>query len=107
MVAVVAVEPMGPPFADIPNIGLLHWGLTAAPLTFDSPRASCEEVRNAPLAALRVPALANLPILVLTAEVSNFAAASTLIVNILLRPAQPPSCCICRITASTDGHGPI
>jgi pimeloyl-ACP methyl ester carboxylesterase len=84
VIAIVAVEPMGPPFADIPNIGPLRWGLTAAPLTFDPPRGSCEEVRNTPLAALRVPALANLPILVLTAEASIFAAASTPIVEHLI-----------------------
>lgn len=30
--AIVAVEPMGPPFAEIPNIGTLTWGLAAAPL---------------------------------------------------------------------------
>ena len=52
--AVVAIEPMGPPFADIPNIGPLSWGLTAAPLTFDPPRASAEEVRNADPATLRL-----------------------------------------------------
>ena len=81
VIAIVAVEPMGPPFADIPNIGSLNWGLTAAPLTFDPPRTSCEEVQNAPLATLRVPAFVNLPILILTAEVSNFAAASVPIVE--------------------------
>jgi hypothetical protein len=58
--------------------------LAAAPLTFDPQRSSPEEVRNAPLATLRVPGLAHLPVLVLTAEASNFAAASTPIVEHLI-----------------------
>lgn len=37
--AIVSVEPMGSPFADIPSIGALRRGLPAAPLTFDPPRA--------------------------------------------------------------------
>ena len=40
--AIVSVEPMGPPFADIPNIGPLRWGLAAAPPGFDPPRATPE-----------------------------------------------------------------
>lgn len=82
--AIVAIEPMGPPFADIPNIGPLRWGLAAAPLTFDPPHASPQDVRDADPATLRLPALARLPILVVTAEASAFAAASTPIVERLV-----------------------
>ncbi len=81
--AIVSVEPMGPPFADIPNIGPLSWGLTAAPLTFDPPRASADEVRDADPATLRLPNLAGLPILVVTGETSSFAPASPPIVESL------------------------
>lgn len=81
--AVVSVEPMGPPFADIPNIGPLSWGLTAAPLTFDPPQASPEAVRAADPATLRLPNLAGLPIAVVTAGASAFAAASPPIVAAL------------------------
>lgn len=77
VVAIVAVEPMGPPFKDIPNIGPLQWGLAAAPLTFEPPRHSPEDVRSATLDALRIPAIEALPIPIVTAEVSAFAAAST------------------------------
>ena len=45
--AIASIEPMGPPFADIPNIGPLRWGLTAVPLTFDPPLASPDAVRAA------------------------------------------------------------
>lgn len=74
--AIVAIEPMGPPFADIPNIGSLSWGPTAAPLQFEPPVAGAEEVRDAAPGSLRLPALAGLPILIVTAEASAFAVAS-------------------------------
>ena len=81
--AIVSVEPMGPPFADIPNIGPLRWGLTAAPLTFDPPRTSPEAVRDADPEALRLPNLAGLPIAVVTGDTSTFAPASPPIVALL------------------------
>ena len=81
--AIVSVEPMGPPFADIPNIGTLAWGLAAAPLTFDPPRLSHEEVKRADPASLRMPSLADLPIAVVTGETSSFAPASAPIVAML------------------------
>ena len=70
VVAIVSVEPMGPAFADTPNIGALDWGLTAAPLTFDPPRASPAEVRAADPATLRVPALAGVPVAIVSGETS-------------------------------------
>lgn len=74
--AIAAIEPMGPPFADIPNIGPMLWGPAAAPLRYEPPAASAEDVRNAVPGSLRLPALAGLPILIVTAEASAFAAAS-------------------------------
>lgn len=81
--AIVSVEPMGPAFAEIPNIGPLSWGLTAAPLTFDPPRASPRDVRDADPASLHLPALAGLPIAVVTGDTSAFAPASPPIVAYL------------------------
>ena len=78
--AIVAIEPMGPPFADIPNIGRLAWGLTAVPLGYDPPVGSPDAVRDAEPGTLRLPALARLPIVVVTGETSSFAPASTPIV---------------------------
>ena len=79
--AIVSVEPMGPPFADIPNIGPLSWGLAASPLTFEPPRASPQAVRDADPATLRLPNLADLPVLVVTGDTSSFAPASPPIVE--------------------------
>lgn len=74
--AIAAIEPMGPPFANIPNIGLLSWGPSAAPLRFEPPLADAAAVRNAKPGSLRLPSLTGLPILIVTAEASAFAAAS-------------------------------
>ena len=81
--AIVAVEPMGPPFATIPNIGELAWGLTATPLTFDPPRGTPEEIKGADPATLKLPNLAGLPIAVVTGETSAFAPASPPIIALL------------------------
>ena len=35
--ALVALEPLGPPFARLPGGSALDWGLTAVPMTFDPP----------------------------------------------------------------------
>lgn len=74
--AIAAIEPMGPPFAVIPNIGPMRWGATAAPMRFDPPVTDAEILRHAEPGTLRLPALAELPILIVTAEASAFAAAS-------------------------------
>ena len=68
--AIVTVEPMGPAFATTPNIGTLDWGLTAAPVTYDPPRVNPAKVRAADPASLRIPALANVPVAVVSGETS-------------------------------------
>jgi hypothetical protein len=67
---------MGPPYADIPHIGLMRWGPAAAPLRFEPPAANPDAVRLAPPGTYTLPALNGLPILIVTAEASAFAAAS-------------------------------
>lgn len=79
--AIVAIEPMGPPFADIPNIGKLTWGLTAVPLNWRPAPPAPEALRNDALGHYRLPALSGLPIVAVTGEASAFAAASLPIVE--------------------------
>jgi len=74
--AIASIEPMGPPFAVIPNIGPMRWGPTAAPLRFEPPVTDPEVVRGAAPGVFRLPSLVGLPILIVTAEASAFAAAS-------------------------------
>lgn len=70
--AIVSVEPVGPAFLENPAIGLsLDWGLTAAPMTFDPPAASPEELRTG--LARKLPALARTPIALVEAEASLLA----------------------------------
>jgi pimeloyl-ACP methyl ester carboxylesterase len=81
--AVIAVEPLGPPFVDRPT-GSLDWGLTAAPLTFSPPAASPADLtrveRPAPPGCIpclvqqeparQLPNLQGFPIVVVTAQAS-------------------------------------
>ena len=68
--AIVAIEPMGPPFGDTPNIGTLSWGLPAAPITYEPPQSSSEAASAAPPGALRIPALAGVPVAIVSGETS-------------------------------------
>ena len=70
--AIVALEPLGPPFLDDADLGIsLDWGLTAAPMTFDPPAASADELGTEP--ARRLPGLAEIPVAIVEAEASLFA----------------------------------
>ena len=81
--AIVSIEPMGPPFGETPGVGSLDWGLTAAPITYDPPRATANEVRAADPSSLRIPSLSRLPVAVVTGETSIFATFSSAIVEFL------------------------
>lgn len=83
VVAIVSVEPMGPPFADIPLIGTLDWGLTSVPLSFDPPLIDPETLRSASPSTWKVPSLTDLPIAVLTGEAAVFATYGPAIVEFL------------------------
>jgi pimeloyl-ACP methyl ester carboxylesterase len=70
--AIVALEPLGPPFLVNPDLGVsLDWGLTAAPMSLDPPAASPDELQAGP--ARRLPGLAEVPIAIVEAEASLFA----------------------------------
>ncbi len=81
--AIVAIEPMGPPFATIPNIGKLVWGLTASPLRYEPEPQSPDDVERAAPGSLKLPSLAGLPIAAVIGETSAFAPASPPIVAML------------------------
>ena len=84
VVAIVSIEPMGPPFGLTPGIGSLDWGLTAAPVNYDPSRATADEVRAADPSSLRIPALTKLPVAVVTGETSVFATFAPAIVDFLV-----------------------
>ena len=99
---------MGPPFADIPNIGKLTWGLAASPLGYAPEPRSPEEVEAAPPGALTLPALAGLPIAAMVGETSAFAPASPPIVDRLKAAGAATE--LIRLTdhgVTGNGHGLI
>lgn len=106
MAALVAIEPIGPPFHPLFGPGSFTWGLTSAPLTYDPPAGSPAELRlvadppPAPGAPARIlqaaPArrlanLATVPIAVVTAEASVFNLTDPIVVEVLRQAG-------CRVT---------
>lgn len=73
VVAVAAIEPMGPAFVEFPGLGALSWGLTAAPVRTEPRHASAEEARAAGVDALSLPAMAGIPVALVTGGASSFA----------------------------------
>jgi pimeloyl-ACP methyl ester carboxylesterase len=85
--ALVAIEPIGPPFMSNPQLGVsLDWGLTSAPITYDPPASDPSELRTEtheppepgpPLVlqaepARKLPNLSRLPIAVVSSPSSPF-----------------------------------
>lgn len=74
VVGVIAVEPMGPPFAELPGMGELTWGLTAAPVLTEPAEAEASQLSLTGTA--KVAGFTNVPIALLIGETSpagNFA----------------------------------
>lgn len=71
--AIIGIEPMGPAFATIPNLGKLQWGWTAAKINFDPAVQTPEDMKAVDMKTLKVPSLKDLPIAIVSAEASPFA----------------------------------
>jgi len=109
--AIVAVEPLGPPFLVNRDLELsLDWGLTAVALTFDPPAASAEELRKATVdewtlqaePTRMLPTLADVPIAIVEAEASIFAASCPATAAFL----EQAGCRVDRIVLAEHGvHG--
>lgn len=97
--AIIAVEPLGPPFMEHPN-GKLEYGITAAPLKFSPPLSKEETLQSAEQAApdkatlgckiqaepaRQLPSLANIPVIVITAEASWMAQTGHGVVDFLVQ----------------------
>jgi pimeloyl-ACP methyl ester carboxylesterase len=98
VVALVAIEPVGPPFNPLFGPGSFAWGPTSAPLTYDPPAGSPADLRlvadpppapGAPTRILqaapprRLTNLATVPIAVVTAEASVFNHTDPIVVEVL------------------------
>jgi pimeloyl-ACP methyl ester carboxylesterase len=69
---IVAVEPVGPAFAEIPGMGTLSWGLTSAPLNYGPSVSTPEEALAADPDSLRLPAFEGKPVAVISGSASPF-----------------------------------
>jgi pimeloyl-ACP methyl ester carboxylesterase len=78
--ALIAVDPLSPPFLPHP-LGRLDWGLTAAPLTFDPPVADPAALADG--TRRRLPNLCGFPIVVVTPEASWMAGANAAVADFL------------------------
>src|SRR6185437_14500856 len=109
--AIVALEPIGPPFMSDPDLGVsLDWGVTASPMTFDPHAASPDELEQAEAGdgtlqaepARRLAALAEVPIAIVEAEASLFASSCPATAAFL----QQAGCRVDRIVLAEHGvHG--
>lgn len=70
---IIAIEPIGPAFGEFPGIGRLDWGLTAAPIGYSTSFSTPAEAETADPSQLKIPALTELPVSVITGETSGFA----------------------------------
>lgn len=105
---IVAVEPLGPLFVDFPGMGALSWGLTAAPITYDPPFSSPEEVAAADASTLRVPALDGIPVQLVTGGASVFADFRQEFADLLTRSGAPTEVChLPDVGIEGNGHGLI
>ncbi|MBB3665697.1 pimeloyl-ACP methyl ester carboxylesterase [Prauserella sediminis] len=75
---IAAIEPVGPPYAEIPGLGTLTWGITSAEIPCDPPAGFPEEV-----AGRRIPGLADKPVAVVTGGASAFADFAPQVVDFL------------------------
>lgn len=76
---IVAVEPMGPPFAELPGLGEIEWGLTYAPLAPGSGLRSAEFREAAP----QLSSFEGVPVVVVVGSASQFAEWSAATVEFL------------------------
>jgi pimeloyl-ACP methyl ester carboxylesterase len=81
VLAVVAVEPMGPPFVNMPGFGELTWGLSTARMVSEPASETPDELQQHPDRAL--PGLTGTPVLVVTASASPAAPNGHLVAQFL------------------------
>lgn len=71
--AIMAIEPMGPPFFEFGPGSRLDWGISAAPLRYEPEASEPSAIEENP-SAYRLPALAGIPVAVMVGATSPFAA---------------------------------
>ncbi|GAB3618378.1 alpha/beta fold hydrolase [Okibacterium endophyticum] len=105
--AIVAVEPMGPPFVEVPGVGALSWGLTASRILTE-PKTDDPSILQDENRRWSIPGLAGLPVAVVTAPASPLSEAGASIVGFLRRGGATAE--LLRLQdhgVLGNGHGPM
>jgi pimeloyl-ACP methyl ester carboxylesterase len=101
VVGIAAVEPVGPPFAELPGMGTLSWGLTAAELTTEPPAESPREISGR-----RVPGLTETPVRLFSGGESAFAGFADEMVDFLAAAgARADHVHLPELGINGNGHG--
>lgn len=119
--ALVAIEPVGPPFNERYGPGSFAWGPTSTPLTYDPPAASADELDlvsdpppapGAPARVLQVDPprrlvnIAQVPIAVVTAQASPFAFIDPITVEMLRQAGcEVEHIALAELAITGNGHG--
>ncbi|CAN5175584.1 hypothetical protein BH11ACT2_BH11ACT2_22370 [soil metagenome] len=82
VLGIVAVEPMGPPFGELPGFGKLAWGLTIAPVITEPTLDDPTDLENNPH-EVEIVGLRDLPITVITGSASAAAGFAPPVVDFL------------------------
>lgn len=104
VLGIAAIEPMGPPFVDMPGFGSLTWGITAAPLHADPTAADPGEISSDAFRAL--PGLTGLPVLVVTGSASAAAPGAAAVAGFLRsHGAEAQLLALENVGTVGNGHG--
>lgn len=79
--AIVAVEPIGPPFSEFPGLGRLEWGLSRAPIAYEPPVDDPSVLRVG--TGRSIPGLSGLPVVVVSGGASRIGRAAPAVVDYL------------------------
>ncbi|WP_307672198.1 alpha/beta fold hydrolase [Streptomyces sp. V4I2] len=100
---IVAVEPMGPPYAEFPGLGEITYGLTYAELATEPAIESPEQLKADP-SQYRIPGLSGTPVGVVTGSASGSAAQSPPLVE-FLRAVGADAALLALADAGIVGNG--
>jgi pimeloyl-ACP methyl ester carboxylesterase len=102
--ALVAIEPMGPPFADFPGAPALPWGLTATRLLLEPPASSPADLGGT-IDGRRIVGFDRAPILVVAAGASGFGRAVSPVVTEFLVTAGADASYLNLADQGIEGNG--
>ncbi|CAM3140407.1 Alpha/beta hydrolase family protein [Arthrobacter ulcerisalmonis] len=101
---IVAIEPMGPPFAQLPGLGNLTWGLTATPVATLPADAEASQLSHEGPAT--IAGFADVPVAILVGETSPAGSFAPPVVDFLTRNgAQAELISLTDFGIHGNGHG--